>query len=107
MCLNVLRILIQSVVPKSSYEGRTKSNFNIKRIGEILGDPKITLLIFRFFWLYVTKCLDLHPLAPREEKKWVLKIVGVALFILVWQTITVWGGHFFIFSIERHYFEDY
>ena len=47
--LNVLQILIRSVVPKSSYEDRTKSNFNFKEIGEILGDPKITLLIFRFF----------------------------------------------------------
>ena len=69
--LNVLQILIRSVVPKSSYEGRTKSNFNIKEIGEILGDRKITLLIFRFFWLYVIKCLIWHPLLPREEKNWV------------------------------------
>ena len=71
--LNVLQILIRSVVPKSSYEGRTKSNFNIKEMGEILGDRKITLLIFRFFWLYVIKCLIWHPLLPREEKKWVSK----------------------------------
>ena len=67
--LNVLQILIRTVVPKSSYEGRTKSNFNINGIGEILRDRKITLLIFRFFWLYVIKCLIWHPFLPREEKK--------------------------------------
>ena len=54
--LSGLQILIRSVVPKSSYEGRTKSNFNIKGIH--VGPAKSwetekSHIIFRFVLVYM------------------------------------------------------